>query len=172
MTEQPSTTMPSSGATFARVAEDFMVVIGKRPQSPSRKRPLRPCSPGVRNFHGQEVDCAVRLHYHWDMKRGTDEGPWNDGIPFDGRDVWQLTLVADDSKHDVWTFKPGSLVKLERDQFPRCWPWTKEDELPYARDGVDRFDADMPDALPLCVGPHGCEDDHGAVHEHDLARAA
>jgi hypothetical protein len=38
-------------------------------------------------FHGQEVNCAIRLHNHWDMKHGTEEGPWNDDIPCDGRDI-------------------------------------------------------------------------------------
>lgn len=96
-------------------------------------------------FHGQEVVCAVRLHYYWDEKRGTDEGPWNDGIPFDGRDVWQLTLIANDAVMNYWTFKPGSLVKLERDTaYPRCWPFSDANESPYTRDGVNRFDPSAP----------------------------
>jgi hypothetical protein len=71
-------------------------------------------------------------------------GPWNDGIPpFDGRDVWQLTLKADDEKQNYWRFKPGSLINLERDVFPRCWPWTSSNELPYTRDGLDRFSPDV-----------------------------
>ena len=98
-------------------------------------------------YHGQEVVCAVRLHYYWDMKRGTDDGPWNDGIPFDGRDVWQLTLKADDEKQNYWTFKPGSLINLGRDAFPRCWPWTSSNESPYKRDGVDRFSPNV--AIPF-----------------------
>jgi hypothetical protein len=42
----------------------------------------------------------------------------------------------------------------------------KEDELPYNRDEMDCFDADMHDSGPaLCLGPHGCEDDNCAIHE-------
>lgn len=92
-------------------------------------------------IHGQEVVCAVRLNYNWDMQRGNDEGPWDDGIPFDGRDVWQVTLIADDSKSHYWVYKPGSLVNLGRDRFPRCWPWSDVNESPYERDGVDRLQA-------------------------------
>jgi hypothetical protein len=53
---------------------------------------------------------------YWDMNHGTDDGPWNDGIPFDGRDVWhQLTPKADDEKQNYWRFKPGSLINLGRE---------------------------------------------------------
>jgi hypothetical protein len=42
----------------------------------------------------------------------------------------------------------------------------KEDELPYNHDGMDCFDANTHDSGPaLCLGPHGCEDDHCAIHE-------
>lgn len=112
------------------------------------------------NFHAQEVDCAVRLNYNWDQKRGTNEGPWNDEIPFDGRDAWQLTLVADDSKENVWNFKPGSLVNLGRDRYPRCWPWSNDTELPYERDGIDRFNPKRNFRPAMCLGPFGCES-HG-----------
>jgi hypothetical protein len=82
-------------------------------------------------YHGHEVVCAIRLHYYWDMNHGTDDGPWNDGIPFDGRDVWQLTPKADDEKQNYWRFKPGSLINLGSYVFPCCWPWTSSNELPY-----------------------------------------
>ena len=36
------------------------------------------------------------------MRRGTEDGSWVDGIPFDGRDVWQFTLIADDSMENLW----------------------------------------------------------------------
>jgi len=46
--------------------------------------------------HGQEVVCEGRLSFDYDMHRGFEEPPWNDGIPFDGRDIWRFTLVFDD----------------------------------------------------------------------------
>jgi hypothetical protein len=41
--EQPSNTMPSSGVSIARIVEHFMVVIGKWPHIPSRRRPSALC---------------------------------------------------------------------------------------------------------------------------------
>lgn len=53
--------------------------------------------------------------------------------------MWQLTLKTDDEKQNYWTFKPGSLIDLGRDVFPRYWPWTNSNESPFTRDGLDSF---------------------------------
>eukprot|EP00523_Entomoneis_sp_CCMP467_P017314 CAMPEP_0168804986 /NCGR_PEP_ID=MMETSP0726-20121227/798_1 /TAXON_ID=265536 /ORGANISM="Amphiprora sp., Strain CCMP467" /LENGTH=208 /DNA_ID=CAMNT_0008856847 /DNA_START=117 /DNA_END=743 /DNA_ORIENTATION=- len=122
-------------------------------------------------FHGQEVVCEGRLHFDQDMKRANDGGPWPDGIPFDGRDIWQFTLIFDDTKASKWVLKPDSLINLGRDRHPRCWPWSNEMELPYTRDGVDRY---VPIGTPwhhLCIGPFGCNgNDH--PHQYDDGGAA
>jgi hypothetical protein len=97
------------------------------------------------------------------MKRATDDGPWSDGIPFDGRDVWQFTLVFNDTKNCKWVLKPDSMVNLGRERHPRCFPWSNEQELPYARDGVDRYSPDGISWETACIGPFGCD---GKDHRH------
>merc|ERR1712146_796188 len=89
-------------------------------------------------WHGQEVTCDGRLNFDYDFRRSTEDGPWADGIPFDGRDVWRFTIVADDSKNDVWMVKSGTLRNLGPDSsYPRCWPWSEDDQLPRCRPPVD-----------------------------------
>lgn len=78
-----------------------------------------------------------RLNFDYDIRRGTEEGPWLDHIPFDGRDVWQFTLVADDSFENLWRADPSSFVNLGRERHVRCWPWCEEDVLSFERSGVD-----------------------------------
>ena len=74
-----------------------------------------------------------RLNFDYDIRRGSEEGPWTDGIPFDGRDIWQFTLVADDSLEQLWRADPYSFVNLGPAHRPRCWPWSNENALPYQR---------------------------------------
>lgn len=80
----------------------------------------------------------TRLNFDYDIRRGTEEGPWIDAIPFDGRDVWQFTLVADDSLENMWRADPASFVNLGPAHRPRCWPWSNDVELPYGRSGADK----------------------------------
>ena len=82
--------------------------------------------------------CYTRLNFDYDIRRGTEEGPWIDAIPFDGRDVWQFTLVADDSLENMWRTDPASFVNLGPAHRPRCWPWSNDADLPYGRTGTDK----------------------------------
>ena len=75
----------------------------------------------------------IRLNFDYDIRRGTEDGPWVDGIPFDGRDICQFTLVADDSMENVWRVDPSSFVILGAVHRPRCWPWSNANVLPYDR---------------------------------------
>ena len=90
-------------------------------------RPRYPLMLSAISFH------PLRLNFDYDSQRGTDDGPWNDGIPFDGRDIWQVTLVADDSMKNMWRVDPTSFVNLGANHQPRCWPWSKKVVLPYER---------------------------------------
>lgn len=76
---------------------------------------------------------SFRLNFDYDIRRGTEDGPWVDGIPFDGRDIWQFTLVADDSMENLWRADPSSFVSLGPMHRPRCWPWSNDNDLPYER---------------------------------------
>ena len=56
------------------------------------------------------------------------------GIPFDGRDIWQFHLIADDSLDNMWRADPTSFLNLGPDTHrPRCWPWSNDTVLPYER---------------------------------------
>ncbi len=107
------------------------------------------------------------------MYRGTDDGPWIDGIPFDGRDIYQWELVFDDSKANKWTLDKTTLVNLGRDRRPRCWPWSNDAVLPYPREGQDeprpRALLDGNAMYHMCIGPFGCP---GEDHSHNFAGAA
>ena len=109
----------------------------------------------IRNI--QLITVHNRLNFDYDMRRGTDCGPWNDGkkiqavivfihhclygtqlsfipgIPFDGRDVVQFYLIADDSLDNMWRAEPTSFLNLGPDHRPRCWPWSNDTVLPYER---------------------------------------
>ena len=61
-----------------------------------------------------------------------------DGIPFDGRDVWQFVLVANDRFDNIWRLDHSSFVNLGRNCRPRCWPWSNDNVLPYPRSGKDK----------------------------------
>lgn len=87
----------------------------------------------LRGVHIQIYFQSIRLNFDYDMRRGLEEGPWIDGIPFDGRDIWQFTLVADDSKECMWRADPLSFVNLGPVHRPRCWPWSNDNALPYQR---------------------------------------
>lgn len=81
-----------------------------------------------------------RLNFDYDMRRSTEEGPFNDLIPFDARDVWRFVIVFDDRyEENLWWADKHSFMNMGRDHRPRCWPWGKGNELPYKR-----RDADMP----------------------------
>lgn len=124
----------------------------------------------IRKFgaiHGQEVVCKGRLNFDYDMRRGSEEGPWGDNIPFNGHDVWQFTLRANDSMVNLWTIVHQSFRNLGSNRHPRCWPWSNEEELPYAHDGIDHFTPDGPNGIIVhdCIGPFGCDEtDHPHWH--------
>jgi hypothetical protein len=102
------------------------------------------------------------------VHRGKERGPWSDGLPFDGRDIWQFTLVMNDNFQNGWVIQPGSFHNLGRDRQARCWPWTNDRKLPYGRTGVDRDFCYLPGGaivLHRCLGPFGCD---GKDHTHDL----
>jgi len=107
---------------------------------------------------GQRVVCEGRLNFDHDMRRGSDDGPWSDGIPFDGRDVYRWTMVFNEHLVNKWTLDKESFVNLGRERRPRCWPWSNEDELPYERTGIDRLDRnkDGQKMYHVCIGPFGC----------------
>ncbi|KAL7479904.1 hypothetical protein ACHAW6_005623 [Cyclotella cf. meneghiniana] len=88
--------------------------------------------------HGQEVVCEARLNFDYDIRRGSENGPWNDLIPIDGRDTWRFTLAYNDQyDDDAWHSIPNSFVNLGRNARNRCWPWTADHVLPYRRTGAD-----------------------------------
>jgi len=90
------------------------------------------------SLHGQEVVVEGRLNFDYEMRRGSENGPWADLIPFDGRDLWQFTLINNDSHEDnMWQADPASFVNLGRKERARCWPWSEGDELPFRRTGAD-----------------------------------
>lgn len=147
-------------------------------------------------IHNQKVVCEARLHFDHDRKyrimqmaclllsllmrlsccvgsavrRGNEEGPWSDGIPIDGRDVWQFTLVLNDHMENMWVVEKESFRNLGPDRRPRCWPWSTETELPYERSGVDSHDInDEYYLIHYCLGPFGCSGDD---HPHNFAGAA
>jgi hypothetical protein len=106
------------------------------------------------------------------VHRGHEEGPWKDGLPFDGRDIWQFTVVMNDHMENKWVIKPGTFRNLGQDRQVRCWPWTNDRLLPYKRTGMDQDHCRFPTGeiiLHLCVGPFGCQ---GKDHKHDFAEAA
>jgi hypothetical protein len=107
------------------------------------------------------------------VHRGNEEGPWKDGIPFDGSDIWQFTVVfLNDQKDNMWVIQPGSFRNLGQDRQVRCWPWTNDRTLPYERTGVDKEHCRFVTGerlLHLCEGPFGCQD---KGHNHDIAGAA
>eukprot|EP00956_Cyclotella_meneghiniana_P043075 scaffold251771_cov103-Cyclotella_meneghiniana.AAC.5 len=120
-------------------------------------------------LHGQQVVCEGRLNFDYEIRRGSEEGPWADHIPFDGRDVWRFVLIADDSMRNIWHAEPNSFVNLGRNQRNRCWPWSEGNELPFKRPKND-----MPlkghgpqGSLPIhvCKGPFGC---NGGNHPHSF----
>lgn len=126
-------------------------------------------------LHGQKVVCEARLNFDWDMRRGTDDGPWSDSIPFDGRDIWRFSLVADDSAGCMWIPDPASFVNLGHGatthRRPRGWPWNDAvDELPYPRTGTDlpfhaRRSGRGTILTHMCIGPFGCD---GSDHPHSF----
>eukprot|EP01082_Thalassiosira_pseudonana_P005710 g5660.t1 g5660 contig2:1000675-1002217(-) len=78
------------------------------------------------SLHGQEVVVEGRLNFDYEMRRGSENGPWADLIPFDGRDLWQFTLINNDSHEDnMWQADPASFVNLGREERARCWPWSE-----------------------------------------------
>ncbi len=79
----------------------------------------------------------IRLNFDYDSRRGSDDGPWMDGIPFDGRDIWRFSMIADDSQEFIWHADPASFSNLGQYQRFRCWPWSEDDDLPFRRSGVD-----------------------------------
>jgi hypothetical protein len=106
------------------------------------------------------------------VHRGHDEGPWRDGIPFDGRDIWQFTVVMNDQMENKWVIQPGTFRNLGQDRQVRCWPWTNDRTLPYKRSGMDEDHCRFPTGeivLHLCLGPFGCQ---GKDQKHDFAGAA
>jgi hypothetical protein len=106
------------------------------------------------------------------VHRGHEEGPWKDGLPFDGRDIWQFTVVMNDHMENKWVVQPGSFRNLGQNRQVRCWPWTSDHTLPYQRSGADQDHCRFPTGeiiLHLCVGPFGCQ---GKTHKHDFAEAA
>lgn len=107
--------------------------------------------------HGQKIVVQARLNFDQDIRRGTEEGPWADIIPLDGRDIWEYTLVADDSKYNMLEADMSSFRNLGRNVQPRCWPWSLDRELPFQRQGVDFvFPLGMRRGMTLCIGPFGC----------------
>ena len=74
-----------------------------------------------------------RLNFDYEMRRPTEQGPWPDHIPIDGRDIWRFILIADDSRSNIWRADPASFVNLGQDQRNRCWPWSDGDVLPFER---------------------------------------
>lgn len=104
------------------------------------------------------------------VHRGSEEGPWADELPFDGRDVWQFTLEFDDHMHNKWVIKqPDLFHNLGSDRHPRCWPWSNEDELPYERPDRDCHAINTNYPMHICLGPFGCD---GKDHSHNFAGAA
>lgn len=72
------------------------------------------------------------------MRRSTEDGPWSDLIPFDGRDVWRFVVTLDDRyEANMWWADVQSFVNMGRDHRPRCWPWGKGNKLPYKRKNSD-----------------------------------
>eukprot|EP00804_Cyclotella_cryptica_P001516 CCRYP_003727-RC/>CCRYP_003727-RC protein AED:0.06 eAED:0.06 QI:121/1/1/1/0.5/0.4/5/2078/296 len=118
-------------------------------------------------LHGQQVVCEGRLNFDYDIRRGSDDGPWLDCIPFDGRDVWRFILVADDSMENIWRADTDSFINLGRSRRERCWPWAEGNTLPFERPSHDLpLRGAGPDgALPIhvCKGPFGC---CGSDHPH------
>ena len=84
---------------------------------------------------GQTITVQARLNFDYDLPRGTENGPWADGIPVDGRDVWQFDLIADDSMQNMLIADTASFQNLGRKVRPRCWPWSLDNELPLPRSG-------------------------------------
>ena len=115
--------------------------------------------------HGTEVTVQARLHFDYDFLRGSEEGPWGDGIPLDGRDIWEVTLQCNDAMGEYWCLKIGSLRNLGPNVKPRCWPWSKGNQLPIDRTGVDEFPISylMPRPSSKCIGAFGCPD---VTHGH------
>lgn len=104
------------------------------------------------------------------MRRGDPEGPtWADGIPFDGRDVWQFTVMFNDHMENKWILKPNSFRNLGRNCRPRCWPWSNEEDLPYDYLGMDSDDINQDYPVHACIGPFGC---NGEDHSHTNGGAA
>ncbi|KAL7538382.1 hypothetical protein ACHAXR_008516 [Thalassiosira sp. AJA248-18] len=124
-------------------------------------------------LHGRKVVCEGRLNFDYDIRRGSEEGPWVDAIPFDGRDIWQFTLVADDSLGNLWRADPSSFLNLGPAHRPRCWPWSNESNLPYQRIGSDApLHGSGPNgaiSVHICIGPHGCS---GKNHPHSFQAQA
>ena len=119
----------------------------------------------------------IRLNFDTDMYRGTDDGPWQDGIPFDGRDIYQFVLQFNDISQNKWCLEDAkTFVNLGSGQRVRCWPWSNQEVLPYKRSGVDEIPPSPPahlyekrgDEIPMqnhfCIGPFGCSAND---HEHN-----
>lgn len=109
---------------------------------------------------------ANHFSFHcFTVRRGSEEGPWTDGIPFDGREVWQFALALNDHKENMWIVQPNSFRNLGRCRHPRCWPWSNGNELPYEHTGVDSSDINECYELHVCVGPFGCDgNDHSCSY--------
>src|SRR6476620_8611569 len=66
-------------------------------------------------LHGQVVVCEARLNMDYDRACNSINGPWPDGIPLDGRDIWRFQLVMADIKQIIWVLDVNSLTNLGRD---------------------------------------------------------
>ncbi|KAL7480312.1 hypothetical protein ACHAW6_006003 [Cyclotella cf. meneghiniana] len=124
-------------------------------------------------LHGQRVVCEGRLNFDYDIRRGSNEGPWLDRIPIDGRDVWRFVLIADDSMANIWRADIESFSNLGRNHRVRCWPWSEGNTLPFERPPHDLplIGTGPNGALPIhvCKGPFGC---NGSDHQHNFPAIA
>jgi len=136
-------------------------------------------------LHGQKVLVQARLAFDDDQRRSSAEGPWKDGILVDGRDIWELTLEANDHMMNQWQPELTSFRNLGPDAQPRCWPWSLEKTLPYEyKYCCGTCEVTGPIVRNLCLGPFGCAsaghshhsrhgfDDYGAPLPSDRAGAA
>jgi len=103
---------------------------------------------------GQKITVQARLNFDYDLKRSTSSGPWDDGIPVDGRDVWQFDLIVDESMKNKLVADLRSFRNLGRKVQPRCWPWSQENVLPVKRGAHQKEFS--PHRTTFCIGPFGC----------------
>ncbi|KAL3906332.1 MAG: hypothetical protein SGARI_004051 [Bacillariaceae sp.] len=162
----PDITKPAKAGTYCHECRGMHFSAEEWQNCPPeiKDRCLQSMKVGPFAIHGQEIVCEARLHFTTDFRRGSEEGPWGDGIPVDGRDVWSFVLQFNDAMENMWILKPETLRNMGRDRRPRCWPWSNETELPpdLERDGVDRFHTDynVPVYTTMCTGPFGCVSEH------------